>query len=455
MARTSAVRVDEVPPVSADAAAPPVSRRDESGQNLVATPPVPSPATAGSPSADEDPNVEDATVSPEGYIEEPLAGTSSAGAGLQLLQPSGHHAHVPVNVRNMSLMILTIFAGLFVLHWAKAVFIPLMLGLLFSYALSPLVNWAEGLRVPRWVGALVLLLAIFASLGMAAYSLGDQATKVIESIPTAAQKFAQAIKARRSTNSASTLETVQKAATQIEQAAKEGGSTVNSRGVLRVAIEPARFNIQNYLWTGSIGLIALVGQFTVVVFLTYFLMVSGDTFRRKLVKLAGPSLSTKKITLQALQEITAQIQRYLQVQLFTSAIVGVLTGLAFAYMKVENPVIWGIAAAVLNLIPYVGSLVTAGAAALVGFLQFGTLDMALAVSGVSLFIHTIIGNLLTPWLTSRASRMNPVAVFVGLLAWGWLWGVWGLLLGIPILMIVKSVCDRIDELKPVGEFLGS
>jgi predicted PurR-regulated permease PerM len=109
----------------------------------------------------------------------------------------------------------------------------------------------------------------------------------------------------------------------------------------------------------------------------------------------------------------------------------------------------------MNLVPYVGSLATAAAVGLVGFLQFGTLNMALVVAGASLAIHTVIGNLLTPWLTSRASRLSPVAVFVGLLAWGWLWGVWGLLLGVPILMIVKSTCDRIDDLKPIGEFLGS
>ncbi len=156
-----------------------------------------------------------------------------------------------------------------------------------------------------------------------------------------------------------------------------------------------------------------------------------------------------------LHEITGQIQRYLQVQLLTSALVGVLTWLALLAIGLENAAVWGIAAAVLNLIPYIGALVTAAASALVGFMQFGSIHMALTVGGASLVIHTIVGNLLTPWLTSRASRMSPVAVFIGLLAWGWLWGVWGLLLGIPILMIVKSVCDRVDDLKPIGEFLGS
>ena len=108
----------------------------------------------------------------------------------------------------------------------------------------------------------------------------------------------------------------------------------------------------------------------------------------------------------------------------------------------------------LNLVPYLGSIVISGAAALVAYLQFGTSGMALAAGGASLLIHTLSGNLLTPWLTGRASQMNPVVIFVGVLAWGWLWGIWGLLLGAPLLMVVKAVCDRVDDLKPVGELLG-
>ena len=165
-------------------------------------------------------------------------------------------------------------------------------------------------------------------------------------------------------------------------------------------------------------------------------------------------MSDKKITVQALDEITMQIQRYLLVQLVASVLVGVATGLAFWALGLEHAAVWGIAAGILNLIPYIGSIVVTGAAALVAFLQFGEINMALAVAGASLLINTIEGNLLVPWLTSKASRMNPVAVFIGVLAWGWLWGVWGLLLGIPILMVVKAICDRVDDLKPVGELLG-
>jgi len=252
-----------------------------------------------------------------------------------------------------------------------------------------------------------------------------------------------------------TLGTVQKAAAQLEQAANDASPTTPpARGVQRVVIEKPRFDIRDHLWSGTIGLASLIGQIVVVTFLTYFLLLSGDTFRRKLVKIAGPSFSDKKITVQAMDEITMQIQRYLLVQLVASVLVGLTTGLAFRALGLEHAVVWGIAAGILNLIPYIGSIVVTGAAALVAFLQFGEINMALAVAGASLLIHTVVGNLLVPLLTSKASQMNPVAVFIGVLAWGWLWGVWGLLLGIPILMVVKAICDRVDHLKPVGELLG-
>ncbi len=370
-------------------------------------------------------------------------------------QPATALSDTPINIRSLSLIVLAGLGCVFVLHWAKAIFIPVMLSLLFSYALSPVVNWLEIKKIPRWLSAAVLLLLILGSVGATAYALSDEAAKLVEALPAAASKFAQNMKAA-SGKTPSTLETVQKAATQIEQATQDTNAVASTtRGVMRVVVDAPRLNIRDYLWTGTLGLIALLGQATAVIFLTYFLMLSGDTFRRKLIKLAGPRLSSKKVTLQALHEITDQIRRYLQMQFLTSILVGVLTGLALWFIGLENAAAWGVLAGILNLVPYLGSLAMTGASALVGFLQFGSVSMALMVGGASLVIHAVVGNLLTPWLTSKTSQLSPVAVFVGLLAWGWLWGVWGLLLGVPILMMVKAVCDRVEDLKPIGEFLGS
>lgn len=361
--------------------------------------------------------------------------------------------HMPVDVRNLSLALLALFASVALLHWASAVFIPIMLSLLLTTALRPAVEALWRWHVPRWLGAGVLLIAIVSGLTSAAWSLSDGAAQLVDSLPVAAKKVRDSLKAR--TGGTSPLDTMQKAATQIEQAANENSAAATPRrGVQRVIIERPPFNIRDYLWSGTMGLMSALGQLAVVVFLTYFALASGNLFRDKLVRIAGTSLERRKVTIHVLEDITGQIQRYLLVQVFTSLLVGGATGLAYWALGLENAAVWAAAAAVLNLAPYIGSALVSGASALVAFLQFGTLDMALAIGGVSLVIHTLIGNLLTPWLTSRTSSMSPVAVFVSVLAWGWLWGLWGLLLGIPVMMAVKAVCDRVEDLKAVGELLG-
>ncbi|WP_255591827.1 MULTISPECIES: AI-2E family transporter [unclassified Acidovorax] len=361
--------------------------------------------------------------------------------------------HMPVDVRNLSLALLALFAGVALLHWASAVFIPIMLSLLLTTALRPAVELLRRCHVPRWLGAGVLLIAIVFGLASAAWSLSDGAAQLVDSLPVAAKKVRDSIKARAGTSSP--LDTVQKAATQIEQAANENSAaSPTRRGVQRVVVERPPFNIRDYLWSGTMGLMSALGQLTVVVFLTFFALASGNLFRNKLLRIAGTSLERRKVTIHVLEDITNQIQRYLLVQVLTSALVGVATGLAYWALGLENAAVWGVVAGVLNLAPYIGSALVTGASALVAFLQFGTLDMALAIGGASLVIHTLVGNLLTPWLTSRTSSMSPVAVFVSVLAWGWLWGLWGLLLGIPVMMAVKAVCDRVEDLKAVGELLG-
>ena len=363
--------------------------------------------------------------------------------------------HLPVSIRSMALVALTVLAVLATLRWASAFFIPLMLGFMFSYALSPVVNVLQRWRIPRAISGAVLILGLLGGIGFSAYSFSDDANQLVASLPEAAQKLRDSMRRQRG-QPESTLGTVQKAAAQLEQAAEEASATAPAnRAVQRVTIEKPRFDIREHLWNGTLGLASLIGQITVVTFLTYFLLISGDTFRRKLVKITGPSLTSKKITVQALDEITEQIQRYLLVQLVVSVGVGIATGLAFWALGLKHAAVWGFAAGLLNLVPYIGSAVVTVASALVAFLQFGELKMTLAIAGVSLVIHTIVGNLLVPWLTSKTSSMNPVAVFIGVLGWGWLWGVWGLLLGIPIMMVVKAVCDRVDHLKPVGELLGT
>ena len=361
---------------------------------------------------------------------------------------------IPTEAHNVPLILLTVFAFIFILDWAETVFIPLVFGVIVSYALSPLVDRMHKWHIPRSIGAALLLLAIVGGIGALANSLRDEAASMIETLPEAAQKFRQTL-GKEWVGSKGTIEKMQKAAEQIEHAASETtAAPAAPRGVTRVQIEKPRLDIRDYLWNGTIGVLSFISLAVVVLFLAYFLMVTGDTFRRKLVKLSGPTLSRKKITVQMLNEIGVQIQRYLLVQVFASVLVGIVTWLAFLWIGLEHAAVWGVAAAVLNLIPYLGPILITGGAALLAFLQFGTLGMTLTVGTISLAINSLEGYLLMPWLAGRASRMNAVVVFAGLLFWGWLWGAWGLLLGMPVMMAIKSVCDHVDEFKAVGEFMG-
>ena len=369
-------------------------------------------------------------------------------------EPTRSHLLGPVDIRSLSLALLTMIACVFALRAASAVFIPVLLGLAISYALSPLVDRLQRLHLPRVIGAALLLAAIGGGLAWTAWALSDDAAELVESLPAASQKVREALRAQRG-HSESTIDKVQRAATQIEQAAQEGAAAPTSpRGVTRVSIERSRFDIKDYLWTGTLGVAASIGQAVVVVFIAYFLMISGNRFRRKIVKIAGPTFAQKRVTVEVLDEITAQIHRYLLVQLFVSVLVGIAVGLAFYAVGLQHAAVWGVAACVLNFVPYLGTLVLTTGAALVAFVQFGTLNGALLVASIAMGLHVISGNLLTPWLTSRTNRMNAVAVFVGILAFGWLWGVWGLLLGVPVLAAVKAVCDRVDDFKAVSELLG-
>ncbi|MBC7664234.1 MAG: AI-2E family transporter [Caulobacter sp.] len=360
--------------------------------------------------------------------------------------------HMPIDVRSTSMVVVASLLSLYALQWAAEIVIPVLMGLLFSYALTPLVDRLVRVGIPRALGAAVVMVALVGGLAWTTWSLSDQANSLITSLPDAAQKLRDTLHPKLRDPNPSTMDQFQKAATTLAQATDSNAKT--TPGVAKVQIVKASFNIQDYLFTGTMRAAQAAAQVVVVAFITYFLLAAGDTFRRKLARIAGPNFAKRKITVQALDEITEQIQRYLLVQLLTSVVVGVASALAFWALGFNNAAVWGVLAGVLNMVPYVGTMVICGASAVVALLQFGTPQMAAAVGSVSIILHVITGYIITPWLTSRTSRLNAVVVFVGVLAWGWLWGVWGLLLGTPILMALKAVCDRVDELKALGELMG-
>jgi len=363
------------------------------------------------------------------------------------------HPRIPlhVNARGLALGVIATVAFIYALQWSRGFLVPLLLGILISYMLSPLMGWLERRHVPRVLGATLITLALVGGSAMVVDKLHGEFESIVEELPSAGHKLSRLLSERLHGGS-STLQRIQAVATELQQAT---AGAQERRAARRAAPAPASdFPLMDWVWAGSMGLVGFLSQATMVIFLVFFLLLSGDTFKRKLVKLTGPSLSKKKITVHILEDINTSIQKYMLMLLVTNGMLAALMWVALRWIGLENAGAWAIVAGLLHLMPYFGPLLIMLATGIVAFLQFESLQMSLLVMGSSLAIATLVGTVITTWMTGRFARMNAAAVFVSLLFWGWLWGVWGLLLGVPVIVIVKVVAERVEGMEVVAELLG-
>jgi predicted PurR-regulated permease PerM len=375
----------------------------------------------------------------------------AADASLATLPLAG----MPVDARGLALGILAALALVFALSWAQTFLVPLLLGIVLSYTLNPLVTWLEAIKIPRVVGTVIVMASVIAGLVFGTYSLRGEMQTIIEQLPEAASKFATGI-ARVRISQSGNIEKLKNAATEVEKAATQvaGAAVAPRQPATHVIVDQPTFKLSNFLWDSWVGALGAMGQAAMVVFLVFFLLLGGDTFKRKLVRLTGPSLSKKRITVNILDDINGSIQKYMFMLLTTNLLVVLLNWIAFRWIGLENAGAWAVAAGFLHVVPYLGPGVAAVATGMAAFMQFDSFAMALLVAGVSLAIATVVGTFVTTWMTGRIAKMNPAAVFISLLFWGWLWGVWGLLLSIPIIVIVKVVSQHVEQLNPMAEMLG-
>jgi predicted PurR-regulated permease PerM len=343
------------------------------------------------------------------------------------------------------------------LYLARGFFVPLLIGILASYALHPLVDSLQAWRVPRSIGAALVLALVIGGFSWIAFSLSDDASAIIEKLPDAARQLRKDLRiARLGTPSA--LQNMQTAAQELQGAATDAGAPAGKRATPPARAAPAQTPeptwLRDYTLAQTTLLATVAAQTPIVVLLTYFLLASGGHFRRKLVQFVGPSLARKKDAVRILEEVDAQVQRYLLTTLAANAVLGVATWAAFLALGLEHAGVWGVAAGVLHFVPYLGPALIALGSGVAAFLQFGTLLSALAVAGASLVVAGIIGFAFMTWLQSHFARVNAAVLFIALLFFGWLWGLWGLLLGAPLVAIAKVILDRVESLKPAGALLG-
>lgn len=347
-----------------------------------------------------------------------------------------------------ALILLATMFSLYALHVARAFIVPVVLAIVIAYLLDPLVAALQRRRVPRAVGATLVLLGVLALVLSAAYLLQGQVASIIDRLPEIASKLSRSLGALLSGDD-SVVQKVRRAATILggtgQPPAPRGGPIV---------VERTADTFSNMIWAGWVSAFALMAQAVVVMFLTWFLLLAGDMFKRKFIKMTGKTISQKKINVHMLDEINRQVQRYMLMLLVTNASLGFCVYLMLKYLSIDNAGTWAVVAAVLHLVPYFGSLVVAVCLGVAGFMQYGTLAVAGAAAGGSMVIATLIGNGMTTWMTGRLARMNAVAVFVSLLLFTWLWGTWGMLLAIPLAVIAKVVADHVDGLEVLAEFLG-
>jgi predicted PurR-regulated permease PerM len=336
------------------------------------------------------------------------------------------------------------------LYFARAFFIPLLLGLTLAYVLRPAVDLMVGARAPRGLAALAVILVVLAALGGGAYALSDDVSRLLETLPKAAREVRVALQDSRSAKPT--------AITQVRETARELDKAAAAASGQAPTAPPAATpslgsRLQDYAVAQGVAVIFTLGQALFVFLLTWFVLSEGDTFKRKLLKMVGPSFERKKITVRILDDIDTQVQRQMGTMFVVNLLIGVSTGIAFSMMGLEQALLWGVVAGVLHFIPYVGQATVTALSSAAAYLQFGTFASAMSVGAVTLALSFAIGTVLMTFMQSRASRVNATVLFVAVLFFGWLWGGWGLVLASPIVAMVKSVCDNVEAFAPAREFM--
>ena len=341
----------------------------------------------------------------------------------------------------VALWIVAAVATVFFLRAAKMLLIPIALAVLISYALAPVVAWLERYRVPRLAGAGLVLLVILGASASGAYALGDDARDLASTLPRAIQRAREEVLARLGADTEA-----------IQQATEALGGSTQVSGEAEAGQASETSGEANPLVQRAVGsMLSLAGHLVVIFFLVYFLLISGHQVRNRVIEISGPE--RRRMASTIIDDINAQIQRYLLVLLVTAIAVALATWAVLAALGVQHAITWGILAGVFNSMPYFGPVVVSGGLFLVGMVQGGGVAQALQMSGASMLITSLEGWLVTPALMGKAERMSALAVFLGVLLWTWIWGAWGTVLAVPMLVIVKSVADHVAPLRPIGRLM--
>ena len=342
-------------------------------------------------------------------------------------------------IQSFALTGLLILGCFYTLFFARDFFLPVILALVFNLLLGPLVRVLKNLHIPLPLGAAIVILALFAIIGVVLWQLSAPISEWVGRVPEVAQKLQDGMRKFK------------KPVEKVSQATEQVRSIGDAPGQKPAAqVQLAQPGPLAELLTKTYGFVFLFVEFVV---LLYFLLASGDLFLRKLIHIL-PRSADRKRAVSIAREIEDSISRYLLTAALIDACLGSVGALAFWALGVPNPILWGALGAVLNFIPYLGALTTVVIVGVVSAVTFPSITQALWPPLAYLCLATLEGNFITPWILGRRLTLNPVVIFLAVTFWGWMWGIPGALLAVPMLAMFKIFCDHIEPLAPIGEFLG-
>ncbi|CAN5488341.1 AI-2E family transporter [soil metagenome] len=344
----------------------------------------------------------------------------------------------PFGVRSVALTGLFILALFYTLYFARAVLLPVVLALLLSYLFRPIVRALAKIRIPPSAGSAIVLIGFIATIGYAVSFLSTPAAGWLEKAPYGLQQLQQKLLPLRKP-----MEQVAKASGEIDKltAPSDGAATPT------VAVKHNRMTETLYGRTPE-----FVFSTVLLFILLYFLLTYDTVFLGKVLKLM-PTLADKKRALSIATQIESHISRYLLTVTLINIGLGTAVGIAVGLLGLSNPVMWGALVAVLNFVPYLGALTGIICMTIGAVLSYNSLGYALLFPASYLLIATIEGNFITPYVMGRSLTLNPVIILLSLTFWGWMWGIAGVILAVPILAAFKIFCAHVEELEPVAEFL--
>lgn len=334
---------------------------------------------------------------------------------------------------------LILLAG--VLYYARGFFLPVILALLITLAFMPLVRALSRRGIPPVATALLVVVGIGAAMAGLAVLLAEPTARMLAEAPQIIEKVRDRFGGEGSTGPLSRLIEASEQVQEITEGMDEPGAPQKV-----VLAQPGIIS-----WAAD-TLSGIGGTLGATLLFVVFLLSSGDLFLQKLVRIL-PTLSDKKRSLRVVHDVEGEVSRYLFTITLINIGFGVAVGLSMALLGMPNPVLWGVGAMLLNYVPYLGALVGMALAGLIGLITFPTLTMAFLPPLAYFICNAIEGSVVTPLTLGRRLELNPVAILVALAFGGWMWGIVGALIGVPLLVVIKVFCDHFESLAKFGEFL--